>query len=172
MGSSSSVPIPCDEEAEWMIVALAIAHPDNATAAVGQLAPDDFYHPGLAAALEVAVQLDGVMDLTRRISAVALATGIREAAITAHVADRVGPVARWSDKVRSSARRRRAMALAARIYNGAAAASVAELADVAQELCAELETAATEASEVAVPSQPTGERHALGYYRSQRDADS
>jgi hypothetical protein len=130
-----------------MLVALAVGHPTDARTVSEQVDPDEFYRPALAAAIEAASQLGAVKNQATRVHIVAEATGIREMELEVWVANRIGPAARWARKIRASARRRRVMALAARIYNEAPDCAARELAAVGHDLLAELELLAAERDE-------------------------
>jgi replicative DNA helicase len=143
--------VPCDEEAEEMAVAYAVASPDSARRVAEQLAPQDCYRRRNAWALAAAADLGRVAEQERRVALVADVCGFRPAELAVLVAGRFGPIERWTRKVRTAARRRRAMALAARIYNGAADATAEELVALARKLVAELEPAMLDAP---VPERP------------------
>lgn len=161
----SEAAIPYDEEAEWMVVALSLASPSAARDAASRLDRDEFYRPALADAFATAVQLRSIDGIERRIALVSQASGIRRADLAARVSERVGPVERWTRKVRSAARRRRVMALAARLYNGAACAELSELVALVCELGQELEAISSDPRPPARAANIPTDGRALGYFR-------
>lgn len=167
---AGAVQIPHDEEAEWLLVALATGHPADARAVKAEVAPDDFYRPALATALLAAFELETIQDEERRVAAVAQVSGLRRSELAQYVDDRVGPVRRWARKVRCAALRRRAMGLAAELYNGATDGSSDQLLALAHALIAELQAVAaeTELRPVWDAALQGGER-SLGFYLQQRD---
>jgi hypothetical protein len=91
--------------------------------------------------LEIAAQLNGVKGEERRIGTIARLAGVQPAELARLVAERpcsFDSNGAWANRVRVAARRRRIMALAAKVYYGAASECVSWLSETASDLVAEV----------------------------------
>lgn len=137
----TQVAIPSDQEAEECVVGIAVGSAAGARLATERLAPEDFYRPAYARVLEVAAQLTSVAGEDRRVCTIARLAGVRESELAWLVAERpcsVDSNGAFARRVKEASRRRRIMALASELYNGAASDSVESLRDSGRELLAEL----------------------------------
>lgn len=140
------VEIPWDQEAEESVVGIAVGSAAGARLATERLTPEDFYRPAYGRVLEITSQLTGMVGEERRISTIARLAGIHHRELAALVENRpcsFDTNGEWAHRVKSAARRRCVMALAAEIYNGASQ-SATFLRDCAEELLAEITALAPE----------------------------
>jgi replicative DNA helicase len=161
--------IPDDVEAEQCVVGILTATADGARQVAEVLTPEDFYRPGFGRAMDVACQLDSRFDNDHRVAIIANLAGLAVRELEALASSRPSnwDADRWVARVKASARRRRVMALAAEIYNNAAAASTVELTELIDELGMHL--AAIPAEHNADPLEPSGPRRTIAYFRHQRE---
>ncbi len=132
--------IPFDLEAEEIVAAFAIGDAPSASAASEVLDGTDFYDRRLGRLFAIAVQLENVTGERRRTEAVAGLVGTHVDLLLDFTVNR--PSARdasaiFARRVREAARRRRAMGLAAHIYNGAAEMDPGKIQALAVEIEAE-----------------------------------
>lgn len=135
--SPSAPQIPFDESAERTVAGCVVATSHGAALAAERLTAADFYDPALGRLFAAAVRLVDVDTEADRVARAAAAADVPEEDVQALVLDRPlqwdvnGAVAA---RVRDAGRRRRSMAVAARIYGDAATVAIEDLRSLGERL--------------------------------------
>lgn len=159
VSTAKSPQVPQDPEAEEALVGAILSSTDAAILASGRIGPEELYNETLRRIWEVVAQLDAVRLERERVRLVASALDIREESLWHLVEDtptlRDGD-GRYASRIRTAARRRRLMAFAAHLYNGAADESPEQLLAWTQEADLEASKLVHEA-ELRVAESPDSE---------------